>query len=321
MDLVIRNEDRLACRQLGWRGNPANLLFSDKAPLSKNVGAAEEAFDHGGCCPRAIRNLQKDRRANSAGTRACSDPPDDAEPPKRTRDKGTDSAAKSCGFQVVAIDSGVPRRPPAGKRAKDQAYYPKLVELMLNSAEYSSNLLHELSGGRLGLPSADDDASPTNCSSSRSASEVAAVVNGFRGGFRAALRDLQGFHLFLLTLYQKLDVLLRAFLTLISKSSGETEREDHGAPELPAHAAEWSSSSSSISGGDRPAAETPGDTTDSELQRATPKSSSPGSRWSFDSASPLSRENWGGRHFRGNGEPRSLRLTMKLRDFNKFAKV
>ncbi|CAA6654343.1 unnamed protein product [Spirodela intermedia] len=306
LDLVIRNEDRLPCRQLGWRGNPANLLFSDKSALSKNVGAAEELFDreHGGCCPRAIRNLQKDRRANSADNRVCSDPPGDVESPKKMRNKGTDSATKSCGFQVVAIDSGVPRRPPAGKRAKDQAYYPKLVELLLNSAEYSSNLLFELSGGRLGLPSADDDGS-TNCSSSRSASEVAAVVNGFRGGFRAALRDLQGFHLFLLTLYQKLDVLLRAFLTLNSKCSGETEREDHGTPELPVHAA----------------GRGPGDTTDSELQRATPKSSSPGSRWSFDSASPLSRENWGGRYFRGNGEPRSLRLTMKLRDFNKFAKV
>ncbi|KAF2311539.1 hypothetical protein GH714_024636 [Hevea brasiliensis] len=30
LDLVIRNEDRLPCRELRWRGNTANLLLADK---------------------------------------------------------------------------------------------------------------------------------------------------------------------------------------------------------------------------------------------------------------------------------------------------
>ncbi|XAR50379.1 Phosphoprotein phosphatase [Bertholletia excelsa] len=34
LDLVIRNEDRLPCRQLGWRGNYGNLLLADKTALA-----------------------------------------------------------------------------------------------------------------------------------------------------------------------------------------------------------------------------------------------------------------------------------------------
>lgn len=33
LDLILRNEDRLFCSELGWRGNPANLLFTDEPPL------------------------------------------------------------------------------------------------------------------------------------------------------------------------------------------------------------------------------------------------------------------------------------------------
>jgi atypical dual specificity phosphatase len=36
LDLVIRNEDRLVCQELGWRGNPGNLLVSDRCPLGFN---------------------------------------------------------------------------------------------------------------------------------------------------------------------------------------------------------------------------------------------------------------------------------------------
>uniref|UniRef100_A0A0A9D4Q9 Uncharacterized protein n=1 Tax=Arundo donax TaxID=35708 RepID=A0A0A9D4Q9_ARUDO len=31
LDLILWNEDRLLCRQLGWRGNPANLMISDRS--------------------------------------------------------------------------------------------------------------------------------------------------------------------------------------------------------------------------------------------------------------------------------------------------
>lgn len=32
VDLVLRNEDRLVCHDLGWRGNPGNLLVTDRVP-------------------------------------------------------------------------------------------------------------------------------------------------------------------------------------------------------------------------------------------------------------------------------------------------
>ncbi|XVF11438.1 hypothetical protein REPUB_Repub08aG0027500 [Reevesia pubescens] len=42
----------------------------------------------------------------------------------------------------------------------------------------------------------------------------------------------------------------------------------------------------------------------------------------MDSSSPLSREGWHGKFYKGSGEPlRSLHLTAKLRDFHKLAKV
>ena len=44
LDLVIRNEDRLPCRDLQWRGNSANLLLADKMATA-NRDALEEAFD------------------------------------------------------------------------------------------------------------------------------------------------------------------------------------------------------------------------------------------------------------------------------------
>ncbi|GKF22500.1 dual specificity protein phosphatase PHS1 isoform X2, partial [Tanacetum coccineum] len=55
-------------------------------------------------------------------------------------------------FDIVAIDSGVPRKPTAGKRAHDQESCPKLVELLINSPEYASNLLYEITTGKLGVP-------------------------------------------------------------------------------------------------------------------------------------------------------------------------
>ncbi|XP_065854943.1 dual specificity protein phosphatase PHS1-like [Euphorbia lathyris] len=103
LDLVIRNEDRLSCRQLGWRGNPNNLLLADKM-ITANDSILSELLN----------------------------------------------------FQIVAIDSGVPHRPPSGKRTNDHANYPKLVELLLNNYGYSSNLLYDITGGRLGSPPLED---------------------------------------------------------------------------------------------------------------------------------------------------------------------
>lgn len=327
LDLVIRNEDRLPCRQLRWRGNSANLLLADKTTFA-NMDRLEEAFDSSikRYKPRVIRGLHKDRRAtsvdrklsahNSGLVSQTSDLSDIIESPRSIKSQLSDDSILS-DFPIVAIDSGVPRRPPAGKRANDQEIYPRLVELLLNSSEYSSNVLHDITLGKLGRPPLQDiDASDT-----RAVYERTSVVQEFRNGFRAALRDLQGFHIFLLTLHQKLENLLRIFFNIIDKiSSGESDKEDLAVPESPSLASgsvnfPFSPSKDRLINENHPES-------DSELQRTAPRSSYSGNKESSDLCSPMSRDSWHGRFSKGSAEPlRSLRLTAKLRDFHKYAKV
>ncbi|KAF9671773.1 hypothetical protein SADUNF_Sadunf12G0083400 [Salix dunnii] len=311
LDLVIRNEDRLPCRELRWRGNPANLLLAEKM-TSSNVNALEVAFDSAinQYRPKVIKALQKERRATSVNSKFnthnqarglvsqgsdVSDITESSKPNKmqRVRKSGQPSFSDLT-FHAVVIDSGVPRRPPAGKRTNDQTNYPKLIELLLNSSDYTSNLLFEITGGKLGAPPLVG----TDFTDTRVA-EMASAGQGFRGGFRAALRDLQGFHVFLLTLHQKLDGLLRAFLNITNKTSGDNDREDLVVPDNNS------------------------DFSDSDSQKtAQTTRSSLGSKESSDSSSSMSRESWHGKLSKGSGEPlRSLCLTTKLRDIHKFAKV
>ncbi|XP_057983167.1 dual specificity protein phosphatase PHS1-like isoform X2 [Malania oleifera] len=332
LDLVIRNEDRLPCRQLRWRGNAANLLLADKM-ASANVDALEEAFDSAmkRYRPRVIRALQKERRATSVDSRLrahdpslasqVSDLSDVTETPKSSNmspKSQTSNELILSDFDIVAIDSGVPRRPPAGKRANDQANYPKLVELLLNSSEYSSNLLHDITGGKLGYPSDDAD-TMTDVRST----EMASVVLEFRNGFRAALRDLQGFHIFLLTLHQKLDSVLRTFLRIINRtSSGDFDKEDLLFPESPSQMTGGGVYCPSPPSRERVMNDSHPDISDPESQRTASRQSYSGNKEGSDSSSPISREGWHGKFNKGNGDPlRSLRLTTKLRDFHKFAKV
>ncbi|KAL2478953.1 Dual specificity protein phosphatase PHS1 [Forsythia ovata] len=333
LDLVIRNEDRLPCRHLRWRGNSANLLLAEKVATS-NIDALELAFDsaikrYG---PKVIRALQKERRATSVDSRLSppnpglvsqsSDLSDITESPKSSNMslKSENSIeSMSSDLHIVAIDSGVPRRPPAGKRANDQANYPQLVELLINSSEYASQLLHEITGGKLGSSPEDSDRIPD-----LRGSETTSVVHEFRSGFRAALRDLQGFHIFLLTLHQKLDSLLRAFLSIINKSScGDLDKDDLVVPESPLQAkANEVHCPSPPPSRDRIIVDNSSDLNDSESHRTTPRLSSSGCKEISDSCSPMSRDSWHGKFSKGSGEPlRSLRLTSKLRDFHKCAKV
>ncbi|KAH8492774.1 hypothetical protein H0E87_022132 [Populus deltoides] len=332
LDLVIRNEDRLPCRELRWRGNPANLLLAEKM-TSSNVNALEVAFDSAinRYQPKVIKALQKERRATSLNSKfkthnrvpglvsQGSDVSDITESPKsnkmpRVRKSG-ESSFSDLISHAVAIDSGVPRRPPAEKRTNDQANYPKLIELLLNSSDYTSNLLYEVTGGKLGAPPlVGTDFTDTQVT------EMASVVQEFRGGFRAALRDLQGFHVFLLTLHQKLDGLLRVLLNITNKTSGDTDREDLVIPESPSHGVVHYPSPPSK---ERFLNDNHSDFSDSDSQRMaqTPRSSL-GSKESSDSSSPMSRESWHGKLSKGSGEPlRSLYLTTKLREILKFAKV
>ncbi|XP_073281909.1 dual specificity protein phosphatase PHS1-like [Primulina huaijiensis] len=329
LDLVIRNEDRLPCRHLRWRGNFANLLLSEKV-VRVNNDALEVAFNSAikKYRPKVIRALQKERRATSVDCRfspphpglvsQSSDVSDITESPK----SGTMSVAslalnESSGsdLHIVAIDSGVPRRPPAGKLANDQANYPKLVELLINCPEYASDLLREITGGKLESLPLDTD---TETDLHRN--EINSVVTEFRNGFRAALRDLQGFHMFLLTLNQKLDSLLRAFLNIIDKSSGDLDKEDLVVPESPSRAKEMEVHCPSP-GTDSVLVDDNSNLNDLESQRTPPRPPSSGFKESSE-YSPIPRDSSHGKFSKGSGEPLgSLRLTSKIRDFYRFAKV
>ncbi|XP_020204306.1 dual specificity protein phosphatase PHS1 isoform X2 [Cajanus cajan] len=333
LDLVIRNEDRLPCRQLRWRGNSANLLLTEKM-ISASTDTMGESFDSAmnryGL--RVSKTFKKEKRSTSVDSRLDSHNPGlvsqgsglpdiiESSIPIDIMSLTSQTSVESMlpDFNIVAIDSGVPRRPPAGKRADDHVNYPKLVELILNSSEFSSNLLHDITGGRLGCAAPED----ANTITDIHAGNVTSVVHEFRSGFRAALRDLQGFHIFLLTLHQKLDNLLRSFMNAIGKiSSGESEKEDAVVPHSPSPVAAGNCPSPTIK--ERFSNDIHHDYSDSESQRTAPRASSSSvNRDCCDSASPGSREGWHGKHSKGSGESlRGLRLTVKLRDLHKFAKV
>ena len=328
LDLVIRNEDRLPCRQLGWRGNYANLLLSEKV-TSTNMDILDCPYDSAikQYKPSVVSILQERRAAFvncKLETRSPrldsrkSDVSDVGESPTSTAKPAVDqhkNGLASCDFDIVAIDSGVPRRPPAGKRASDHSSYPKLVELLLNSSIYSSSLLYEITGGKLGFAEGD----MRNDSHS---DDMISVIQAFRGGFRDALRDLQGFHIFLLTLNQKLDGLLRSFMNILNRaSSSEPDREDFVVPESPMYAGGHSHSLHPPAREHAVNDNCP-DSNDAELQRSAHRQLSSGSRDNSDNSSPTSRESSLGKSSRWSTEPgRCLRLTSKLRDFIKCAKV
>ncbi|KAK9054609.1 hypothetical protein SSX86_025688 [Deinandra increscens subsp. villosa] len=325
LDLVIRNEDRLPCRHLRWRGNSANLLLADKM-ANANRDALEEAFDSAidRCRPRVIRALQKERRSTSVDSRMSTDDSNLAMksfqlsetalsplPGEKTLKRQVTINPIITDFDIVSIDSGVPRRPPAGKRLHDQETYPKLVELLINSPEYASHLLHEITIGKLGFP---PEASETSGNNSPFIKDMISVVHEFRCGFRAALMDLQGFHIFLLTLHKKLDSLLRSFMNIIDKTStGDFDKEDLMMFESPSHSAPCVSPQSKGS---------QSDSNDSDVQKTAQKASSSGCKENLDS-SPVSRDSSShGKSNKANAEPlRNMCITSKLRDFHKYAKV
>jgi len=316
LDLILRNEDRLPCRQLGWRGNPANLMISDKSSLRSldrldDFKSSTDSYNQ-----LVTKFLHREKRSHSLNGKFDSPGLDPMPPKLEALINEKENAERTNGnFHIVAIDTGVPRRPPAGRRVKDHERYPKVVELILNSSDYSASILYEISGGKLGHPQPDEVTSSDSCCS-LSDEDSAAVIHEFRGSFRAALRDLEGFHLFLLQLYQKLDGVLRVFLSIITKTSEESDNNDAALSDFPSPGASYSTPCP-------PSKQLNNELhSDSEMLKSATKSSSAGSRGSSDSVSPLSRDSWNNKYFKGSAEaPRSLRMTMKLRDFYKNPKV
>lgn len=329
LDLVIRNEDRLPCRRLRWRGNPANLLLADKME-TESVDSFQVVFDTAikKYRPGVVLALQKERRATSVDSRLRShgsgllsqgsDLSDIVESPNQRNVKGQASIdSTSPDFHIVAIDSLVPRRPPAGKRTNDHENYPKLVELLINSFEYASHVLHEITGAKIGTQADDSNMLPEE-----QPYEMAPVVKQFRSGFRAALRDLQGFHIFLLTLHQKLEGLLRLFDNIIQKTSScDSDKDDPVVPESPSQSGGASTYSPSPPNKERGGCDNNVDFNDSELHKTSLKSASSTGKDFSDSGSPVSRDSWPLKSSKGSAEPlRSMRMTSRLRDFHKYAK-
>ncbi|KAK8941424.1 Dual specificity protein phosphatase PHS1 [Platanthera zijinensis] len=328
LDLVLRNEDRLPCHQLGWRGNPGNLLFVDKI-VSKKLDALAEivslSFERNNSS--AVRSFMKNQKADPIIRRESL-----SKSSVELNEMGHTSTMKKlrnvnehAEFHIVAIDIGVPRRPPAGKRVKDQEQYPRLVELILNSSDYSSNILHEISGGKLGFSASDEAKVVSPCSPTSYPlpyADMMAVVNKFRGGFRDALMDLQSFHLFLLTLHQKLEGLFRILESIISRNSDEHEKDEHRNSVSP-HSADLGVSTPPCK--EQLTIESPENSIESKTHRNTPRSSPRGESEQHDrqdSSSYGSRGNVSGKYFKGSGDQfHRLRLTMKLHDFQKFVKV
>ncbi|KAL9265402.1 Dual specificity protein phosphatase PHS1-like protein [Drosera capensis] len=105
LDLIIRNEDRLPCRELGWRGNSANLLLADEKS-SMDMEALQEAHDkrRDGCMCGAVSALSKDKRTTSVASRLEAhnpgygsmgfDPLDIVQPPLSSKRQGSISGKK-----------------------------------------------------------------------------------------------------------------------------------------------------------------------------------------------------------------------------------
>eukprot|EP00850_Spirogloea_muscicola_P000016 SM000001S04418 [mRNA] locus=s1:71854:82695:- [translate_table: standard] len=211
LDLVLRNEDRLVCRRLGWRGNAANLIFATNQliapPQSEPAEDASKSGDdapawspctpgHDGTAPMEPFRRQQTRAQSQDDIRGGED------------HRGS----------VVVIDSGICRRPPSGKAALDRAEYPKLVELLLNDSLVAAEVLAEVTGGRLG---SENDARASSCNGSRSNVGKSNDLRqdrttlSFQQGFRAAIEDTWQLQSMLSRLHHLLDKMLRAFVEYV----------------------------------------------------------------------------------------------------------
>lgn len=338
LDLVLRNEDRLPCRQLGWRGNPANLLFTEKLEFGNRVASVPGNVKSP---PQKNRGSSFSRRRKSfdLGNMSNSDmitfiPQILDYTANETTSEGIflpieDRSKHASDFHIVAIDSGVPRRPPAGKRLSDISQYPRLVELLLNSPQFASDLLHEISWEKLGCHISETAVGSLDQFFSGDIDQDK-VVHEFQASFRGGLREMQRLQPFIVKLHHKLDVLLKTFLSLISKYlPGDDEKEDPGVSESghlysPFHNL---SCQSPVAGKEclkigqniepQDLAYTTG--TDSQDFLGNPFSKSP-YKDSLE-MSPFFQENYHGKYSKGNSDSsHSMRLTVKLKDLNKIAK-
>lgn len=123
---------------------------------------------------------------------------------------------------LVAIDSGVSRRPPKMKMEHDRQVYSKMIELLLNDEEVAANLLREISFGYLGSPFENE---PTPQIHGSEKLDHTKFTKAFQKGVVAGIHDMQILRLFIIKLFRTLDHLLRDFMVYMSKQ-GEAQGEN-----------------------------------------------------------------------------------------------
>jgi atypical dual specificity phosphatase len=184
LDLLLRNEDRLGIKRLGWQENAGNLRYTER-PFITIRTPAQQAAQTAAVAEAALRAKRKAEgggkgraKAGSAGSkprvatileaeglsltggalhkRSVSAPNvreiQEATRVDPTHAPKTRSAARG---SVVVIDSGIPRRPPAAKMEADRENFPKLMELLLCDADVAAEILREISSGHLLKPPED----------------------------------------------------------------------------------------------------------------------------------------------------------------------
>jgi atypical dual specificity phosphatase len=262
LDLVIRNEDRLVCQELGWRGNPGNLLVSDRCPLGFNKMSPQKMLSKTSSVQRRseLHCHKKSESFRKLASQSTSDLQQLASSelgllestkslsiqsylPRQLLEANTPLAKvgtenmeinnevtktekKQC--VIVAIDSGIPRRPPALKAQNDQRDYPKVVELLINDEKIAAELLKEISWENLGVESpktgqGTDKSDKLDQLHSAKQIDHIKVVKAFQGGFTAGIRDMQILQMFLLKLFRQLDHLLKDFAVYMSAQSKSHE--------------------------------------------------------------------------------------------------
>lgn len=122
---------------------------------------------------------------------------------------------------LVAIDSGVSRRPPGMKVEHDRRVYAKTIELLLHDEETAANLLREISFGYMGPPFENE---PTGTTLEDINHQK--VTKAFQRGLIVGIRDMQILRMFLVKLYRTLDHLLRQFMAYASSQSDMTKKEE-----------------------------------------------------------------------------------------------
>jgi hypothetical protein len=130
LDMLLGNADRLPFPELGWRGNPSNIILG--AP-----GGAAQALE-GGAWRLSRPPSPKPPFLASLPRRPplCTEHTPSHPPPAGSRLAG----------RAVAIDSCVPRRPPALKSCAEDAAAERVAQLLLAAPGVAAAVLSQLLG-------------------------------------------------------------------------------------------------------------------------------------------------------------------------------